>query len=326
MSGCSNPVSGRGGQFRLLGALLVAAGVSSVAAPPLGAAVLIPVPPAPGASTTTAYAINDDGVIAGSFIGASDGIEHSFFGTLDGTYVVFDAGTGGSEARGIGNDGVITGFSNSQAGESNTEPMFERSVDGTISSVTRSGQPLYGLAQGLDNARDQFAGTYWDTHEFEGVAFLGRKAKWRHDVHIPVLHEASSAAGINSSGVIVGSFISPPEPRHGYLASGHKFALLDYPSDNSVGTILEGINDRGGIVGQWIDTAGTTHSFLFDQFSNTFTDIKVRGASWVQAWGINSRGMVPVSTDIGSFIWCARKRDCRSTPGRLTLPVNPRRS
>ena len=61
------------------------------------AAVLIPVPAVPNSTATTLFGINDDNVIAGSFIGSNDRIEHSFFGSLDGNYTTFDVGTGGSE-------------------------------------------------------------------------------------------------------------------------------------------------------------------------------------------------------------------------------------
>src|SRR5215469_15752942 len=156
------------------------------------AAVLVPVPSVPNSTLTTVFAIDDKGVIAGSYIGASDGIEHSFFGPL-GNYASFDVGTGGSEARGIDNKGRISGFSNSQNGNTATEPAFERAPDGTVVNVTISGQQLYGQAQGIAAKGGKFAGTRWDFNSHEAVAFMGRAGLWRRDPRIPYEHQASTA-------------------------------------------------------------------------------------------------------------------------------------
>src|SRR5215469_4316517 len=176
--------------------------LSIAAASSASAAVLVPVPSVPNSTLTTVFAINDKDVIAGSYIGSSDGIEHSFFGPL-GNYTSFDVGTGGSEARGINNKGLIAGYSNSQNGNTATEPAFERKQDGTIVNVTMSGQQLYGQAQGIAAKGTKFAGTRWDSVDHEAVAFVGRAGMWRRDPRISYEHQASTAGAINSSGVVV---------------------------------------------------------------------------------------------------------------------------
>jgi hypothetical protein len=108
---------------------------------------------------------------------------------------------------------------------------------------------------------------------------------------------------------------------HGYVVNGKTLSVIDYPSADNQGTSLEGINGKGKIVGQWIDSQSNTHSFLLDVATNTFTDIQVNGASTVQAWDINTAGAVAVSTDVGSFIWCARKRQCPAGGTNITAPV-----
>src|ERR1700688_3084756 len=127
-----------------------AAGILGIAAAalPAAAAILVPVPSVPNSSLTTVFAINDNNVVAGSYIGSNDGVEHSFFGPF-GNYTSFDAGTGSSEARGINDKGLITGFSNSQSGNTATEPAFERKINGRIVNVMMSGQQLYGQPQGI---------------------------------------------------------------------------------------------------------------------------------------------------------------------------------
>src|SRR6266699_1036684 len=104
----------------LTGLMLGCLAGTVVAFAPARAAVLVSVVPVQGSSETTAFAINDSDIIAGSFIGSNDGVEHAFFGTPDGNYTTFDAGTGGSEPRGISNDGTITGISNSQHGDTSS--------------------------------------------------------------------------------------------------------------------------------------------------------------------------------------------------------------
>lgn len=301
--------------------ILLLTSLSIAAVSSASAAVLVPVPSVPNSTVTTVFAINDKDVIAGSYIGSSDGIEHSFFGPL-GSYTSFDADTGGSEARGINNKGLITGFSNSQNGYTASEPAFERELDGTIVAVKMAGQQLYGQAQGIAAKGGKFAGTRWDFDNHEAVAFVGRAGLWRHDPRIPYVHQASTAGGINSSGVVVGSYFTPPT--HGFIGSGNSITTVDYPSSDSQGTTLQGINDNGLVVGQWSDSGGNTHSFLLDPSTGTFTDILVNGASNVYAWSINVHGAVAVSSDAGSYIWCARKRECPSGGTIVAAPVHAR--
>jgi uncharacterized membrane protein len=296
---------------------VAAAIFGAAAALPAAAATLVSVPSVPNSSLTTVFAINDNNVIAGSYIGSSDGIEHSFFGPL-GNYTSFDAGTGGSEARGINNKGLITGFSNSQTGNTATEPAFERKLNGKIVNVMMSGQQLYGQPQAINNNHSKFVGTRWDFGEHEAVAFLGRSGLWRRDPRIPFEHQASTAGGINGSGVVVGSYFQPPT--HGFIGSGNHITSVDYPSGDNQGTTLEGINDNGLVAGQWVDSSDNSHSFLLDPSTDTFTDILVSGASNVYAWAINAQGAVAVSSDAGSYIWCMRKSQCPSGGTEIAAP------
>ena len=88
------------------------------------------VPAAPNSTATTAFGINDDDTDRRQLSLADDGIEHAFFGTLDGNYTSFDAGDGGSEARAINNNGTIVGFSNSQNGIDGRSAHFRTACAG----------------------------------------------------------------------------------------------------------------------------------------------------------------------------------------------------
>ncbi len=302
-----------------LRAVLLGSCIAAVSLVSAQAARLVPIVPVPNSTATVAYGINDDNVIAGGFVDG-DGVEHAFFGTPDGRYTIFDAGEGGSEARGINDGGIIVGMSNSQSGDTASQPIFERKANGTLLNVTRAGVQLFGSAQQIDNAKGEFAGTYWDFTNHHAIAFVGENGKWRRDVKISEVHQASAARGVNGTDAVVGSYFRPP--MHGYLLSNRKLSTIDYPSARNAGTELEGLNDNGEAVGLWVDGKGVTHSFLLDIASNTFTDIKVKGATEVKAWGINAAGAVVLETDIGAFIWCRHKRACPSGGTFVAAPAH----
>lgn len=292
---------------------------TALAIAPVHAAVVVPVPAAPNSSLTTVFAINDNNTIAGSYVGSGDGIEHSFFGTLDGDYTSFDAGSGGSEARGISNKGIITGFSNSQHGTTADEPIFERLANGKVLNVERAGQQIFGLAQQI-NSVGKFAGYLWNFQNHQTEGFLGKKGKWVSSIDIPAVHQFAGGLGINDSNTVVGYYFTPPF--HGYVLSGKTLTTIDYPGKKATATMLESINNNGQIAGQWVDAESNQHSFMLDLASGTFTDIKIKGAHSVRAWAINSAGAVAVSSDIGSFIWCAKKSACPKGGSEVGAPVH----
>lgn len=283
-------------------------------------AVLVPVS-VPHSRVTNVFGINDSNIIAGSFISRADGVEHAFYGNVGGDYSIFDGGTGGSQARGINNNGYITGFSNSQGGGGITgnQPIFERLPNGTILNVTDSGTQLYGRAQGI-NIHNKFAGTYWSFHEFEAVAFVGRKGNYLHDVRLRYGDQASDGEGINDENVIVGQIFQPP--LHGFILADKALTIVDYPGRGVQGTGLEGINNKGQATGQWTDNHNRPSSFLYDIASQTFTDIVVPGAKKVEAWNINDNGAVAVSSDVGGFIWCETENACPSGGTYVEAPVH----
>jgi uncharacterized membrane protein len=296
----------------LLGSCVAVAALASAQA-----ARLVAIVPVANSTATIAYGINDDNVIAGGFLDG-DGVEHAFFGTPDGQYTIFDAGEGGTEARGINLAGFVVGMSNSQSGDTAAQPILERKPDGTLLSVTRAGVQLFGWAQQINSSDGRFAGTYWDFNNHQAVAFVGQDGKWRGDVKISEVHQASTARGIDSAGDVAGSYFRPP--MHGYLLSNKVLTTIDYPAARTTQTEIEGINDNGQAVGQWVDRKGTTHSFLLDIASSTFTDVRVKGAAQVQAWAINNNGVVVLDSDLGPFLWCEHKRTC---PGGGTFVSAP---
>src|ERR1051326_2553602 len=127
--------------------LLATASVAGLAMFASGAqaATYIPVTLPAGASSGTVFGINDTNVIAGSFRDSA-GVEHGFFGPLNGKYKTFDFGgsSTGTEPRAIGNDGSINGFATGSGFAIGEE--FYRAPGGAIKVYQLNGQSLAGVA------------------------------------------------------------------------------------------------------------------------------------------------------------------------------------
>jgi hypothetical protein len=290
----------------------VGAAAFSIAA--ANAAVLIPVRPLPHSTSTMAFGINDSGNITGSYVRDSDGLERGFAGPLNGKYEKFDAGVGGTRPLAINNAGYIAGYSNSQLGETDTQPIFERKPGGKRVNVTENGAQLFGAANGISNSTNKFAGDFWDRGEFAIDGFIGHKGRWSADIGLPGNYQFSSATGINSSNVVAG--YGATDRVHGVILVHNKNAVaIDYPDAATAATEFHGINDNGQVSGQWWDSNNIPHGFVYDIASSTFTEINVKGATRVRAWGINSAGAVAVTSNVGSFIWCPTDTGCPAAGG-----------
>jgi uncharacterized membrane protein len=285
-------------------ALLATASVSN-------AGTFVPIVPVSGSSSTNIFGINDTNVIDGSYISSADGLEHGYFGPLDGSnYTLFDAPAGATEPRAISNDGTITGFANNDGTPQDFIP-FERDMSGKIKTIVdKKKNPLNYIAQGMANSNDEFAGSYINK-KLVVTGYLGLKAKYKKAVNLSISNTGVGPRGVDSAGDIVGWYYDANGAQNGFLISGGTATTIDYPDASSVLTVLEGINDQGEITGQWKDTSGITHAFTYDMTSGTFTSIDVPNAtSFSQAWGLNNAGIVAVGSDQGYFIYCPKKKSC----------------
>ena len=141
--------------------LLAASGLAMVAMSQGYAATLVTVTPPAGSAGTTVFGINKHNVIAGSYVDAS-GVEHGFFGPLNGTYTTFDYGgtSIGTEPRALNDDGDIAGFAADPNFAVGAE--FLREADGTVITFAKDGTPLDGVAQGIVKKRETSTGDYID--------------------------------------------------------------------------------------------------------------------------------------------------------------------
>lgn len=305
-------------------ALLISAALAGLlaTAPATAKGFLYQIAVVPDSTLTTIFDINDKGIATGSWYDPS-GVEHGYVGSpVGGNYTTFDDPTDpGTQPRGIDNGGDIVGFDNSQSGSAESYIPFERTPDGTITSVTRSGVTLNDLVQGI-NKKGVFAGSYLNT-SLQIVGYLGRSAKYTGGAKLKGIRNTGVAArGIDTAGDIVGWYDDANGVPHGFLLpSGGSARTVDNPARNAASTVLEGINDMGAASGYYTDTSGMIHGFTYEIAANTFHEIKVPGSSsFVQAWGINDKGWVAIGSDAGYFVYCPSPAHCVGTAAAYKPP------
>lgn len=268
------------------------------------AGIYIPVPPVPGSIATTAFAIDDRNRIAGSYRDAA-GVEHGFFGTLDGDYTSFDYGRNstGTQARGLAVDGSITGVAAANGFAVGIE--FFRKPNGKLLTFTLHKQPLDGIAQGI-NGFDTSVGDYRNA---DGVVsgYYGVAGSYHNDFNLHVRGWLqNSPRGISEDNAVAGFFVDRHGAQHGFVQQDKVIQVVDYPDARAVATALEDINRAAQAPGQWDDSAGNPHAFVLDMNTGTFTVLDPGdGSAFQQAWSINGHGLVSLSTSDGaSFIFC----------------------
>lgn len=285
---------------------LVAAG------PVLAKGVVVQVVPVQGSDETDVFGINDSNAITGSWYDPS-GAEHGYVGSFTGAnYTTFDDSTDpGTEPRGINNAGYVSGFDNSGGSSPSAYIPFERAPSGAISNVAMDGNVLNGLIQGINN-KNVFTGGY-ENSNLQFVGYIGANGKYSKGLNLKGITSTGFAGrGVNDKGDIVGWYYDTNGVQHGLLLPSGKTAVrIDDPDKSAVSTVLEGINNNGEITGQWTDSSSDIHGFVFDSMTKKFTALKINGAvSFVQPWGINSKGDVAVGSDVGYYIWCPSQKVC----------------
>jgi len=303
-------------------ALVCAALVASSAAEAKKATYIAVVPPS-GAQTVSAFSINDNNIIAGAYVG-SDGLQHGFFGPLDGSnYTTFEfAGDGntGTEPRFIFNDGKINGMG--LGGGFSFGEEFVRTANGDFKTLKNGKLILDGVVQGGNDA-DQFVGDYLNSGGVR-TGYMGAKSKYKSDITLKIKKvklTSTDPRQINNNGVVGGSYVDSGGIQHGFILDGKKVSTFDYPGAVGV-TAPEGINDAGVVNGLWQDSSGNRHGFTYDSTTGDFTAIMGinDGSTAEEAWGINNAGLVSgdnITTGV-SWVYCPHpKKQCPTGGGRV---------
>ena len=287
----------------LLGAVVLALPAAS------NAATLVTVTPPEGAAATIVFGINKDNVITGSYFDAN-GVEHGFFGPLNGAYTTFDFGgtSTGTEPRGLNDDGDIVGFAADPSFAVGTE--FLRTEDGTVQAIEKDGLPLDGVAQGIIKKKETSTGDYIDPNTGVRTGYLAKDGAYRSDIDLGLNATRTSPRGMNQHGTLAGFFVDSGGVTHGFILGKHGVPQV-IDADDSGTTSLEGINKKELTTGQVTGADGNPHSFIYNNATGEFTTIDVPDGSVLQqAWGVNDKGLVALSTDVASYIYCTRDVHC----------------
>jgi len=272
-----------------------------------------------GSSSTTGYAVNDAGAVAG-WSQNSSGVTQAFgsgagglaslplgSGTVSYAYGINDAGTvvgdtyiggqshatiwSGSSASprvlGANSYAMAVNVAGEVAGASNGQAMVV--VDGQVQSLGTLAGVNWSAAYGINNAGEVVGEGELANGTFRGVVWGSGGGA----VLVGTFGGGSSdATGVNDSGEVVG-FAS--------LASGYQNAfLMTGGAMTDLGTLGEssyayGVNDSGENVGYSYLDNGAQHAFLYDD--GTMLDLNSllpANSGWVleEAFGINSAGQI----------------------------------
>lgn len=303
-------------------ALVGAALLASTAAQAKGA-TYVPIAMPSGAVTVLPFGINDNNIVAGGYTDGN-GVLHGFYGPPDGSnYTTFDMTDGSTpEARGIRNDGSITGLALGNGFTFGEE--FYRSPTGKIKLLKDpSGNVMDGVAQG-GNDRGVYVGDHLDTDFVTRLGFEGKSGRYKSDFVLNVQGVTSTnPRQINNKHDVAGGYIGSDGIQHGFVLHNGKLITFDAP--NSVGvTTAEGINDSGQVSGLYTDDSANRHAFVYDVRKGTYTILDPGDGSTAQeAWGINNAGLVVFDTDSGAapYIYCPRGAQCPAGAKAAAHPV-----
>lgn len=103
----------------------------------------------------------------------------------------------------------------------------------------------------------------------------------------------TAAAGINTAGQIVGTYLDSTKTAHGFLLSAGAYTSIDVPGAYT--TMANGINNSGQISGYFLGSDSRTHGFFLD--GTQYTTLDFPGAQDTYAAGLNSAGEV-----VGAFV------------------------
>jgi len=284
---------------------VAAASLLTAASPALAAGTWVPANVPFGGSNFSMFGINNSDVVVGTYIDSSENTQ-GVFGPFDGSdWQNISDGGAGTQPRGIGPQGIITGL------DTGTLYPWERSPEGKLKNITLDGNPVTGVAQQV-NKSGIFVGDYANA---SGVA-VGKKYKWTGIIKCKISNTGCAGRAIDNAGDVGGWYDDSNGVQHGFvnIVGQKKPIKIDYP--NAYYTVVEGMNNKSIVSGQWEDMSGVIHGFIYDIVKKTYTSLDAPGASFTQVWGLNDAGVVAVSaaesSGTESFVYCMHSRGCPS--------------
>ena len=264
---------------------------------------------------TAAQAINDAGVVTGSYFDAS-GEGHGFLRNLEGKITTFDVpGSGGSGTTPIALnlEGTVVGF---YMTSDFVFRAFVRSPNGKITTFAgphACALPTSDNCFGNEASNINVFGVIAGNFEDNGANFAGH-AMIRHPNGSIVAFEAPGAgsgpgqgtgcpgcfAGLNLFGVTAATFTDSNNTNHGYIRNPDgKIVTFDAPgagTGNFIGTgcgsdCPTGLNDFGFVTGPYIDANFVFHGFVRNPEGKIVT-IDPAGTAGTEPNAINDAGVI----------------------------------
>jgi len=203
----------------------------------------------PGAVTSTAIGVNDQGAIVGAF--TSSNTDNRGFLLFQGKFTHFNfPGAESTEANDINNVGQIVGqYDNLQTGQHGFVVH-----NGVFHSISAPAAPSQTRAIGINNfgVIVGVAGSFGfrlSSGHFTTIRFPGSTR--------------TTASGINDSGVIVGTYGDTTGFNHGFMLKNGSYTTINFPG--ATNTSVFRIDNEGDIVGSYDINGGDEHGFTLDK-------------------------------------------------------------
>lgn len=261
----------------------------------------------PGAFTSVS-AINNAGVMVGTFEEESSFDSHGFIRDANGGITVIDLpGAFLTIPTGINDQGDVAGS------------IFGDPIDGsTHGFILHNGvfQPIIfpgatSTFVGAINNNGDVVGQFQDS-QFNVHGFLFSGGQFTVLDLVPLVgSNVTIPTAINNKGVIAGT-VFVPDTFRGFTQKNDLFRPFDVPDQGQTTAI--GFNDGGDIVGSYIDSNGVQHGFLRTSKPQFFT-ADFPGGDNTSPSGINAQGTI-----IGTYHDATGPHSFRADP--LLLPDN----
>jgi hypothetical protein len=286
------------GRATMVSALvLFGGGLARSASPQFGSFVTIDIS---GASSTSAYSINNRGAIVGNY---EDGTgTHGFFRTSGGAIVTFDIPSSiGTLPVAINNENAITGSYVDAASTSHGFLLTPNQPAATFDVTGAGVGNLEGTLPVSINDKGEVAGTYRDVnlvnHGFvrqaDGtiVAFDAPGAST-----VPL--DGTIVTALGASGFVVGFYIDNSAEFHGFTAVPPEVVTVDIPGSYDEpfgGTRITAINSANTVTGYYYGTGGPGYLLangVVTRFSvgNSVTPVSINAAGAITGGFQDSNG------------------------------------
>jgi len=232
------------------------------------------VPPVAGYDSTSILGISDSGVLVGSVRNLSTGVDSGVIIDKKGKATVFDHPDAATftQARGVNNRGLVTGFRDSASGE--VSGFIYDPKKGSFIDIVPS---FFTIAQGINSRGDVVGSAIFDstTSPCPGNGPYNRFGWLRtadgNVTFFDVNGGITRARGITDSGTIAGfvtdtttllteGFVVQLDGSQCQSVAVAGDDLLMFPGSNN--TIVEDIENSGAVVGQADDASGVSQGFV----------------------------------------------------------------